>query len=128
MNGIIFLLAWLVGTLAVRVGLPLVWRRTRIGVMVRILLSGALAYLLLVAMFGALEWYLEVRLDAVDLNKDGVFDFQESTPAQQELFDRLVNDSGRNLIRLFGLPVLLLLAACTEVCLNVVRAVRKRLA
>jgi hypothetical protein len=126
MNGILFLFSWLVGTLAVRVGIPIVSGRARIGAIGRTLSSAVLAYLLLLALFGAFEWYLEFKLNAFDLNKDGVFDFSESTPAQQELFDRLVNDSGRNLLRVFGFPVLLLFAACTEACLTLVRALRKR--
>jgi hypothetical protein len=126
MNGVLFLLSWLIGTLAVRVGAPLVWRRAQFGAFGRILLSAALAYLLLLALFGGVEWYLEYKLNAFDLNKDGVFDFSESTPAQQVLFDRLVNDSGRNLLRVFGFPVLSLFAACAEVCLTLARVLRKR--
>lgn len=121
MNGILLLLSVLVSAFAVNIGLPMVAGRARIGAIGRVLIRAVLAYLLLLALFGGLEWYLEFKLNAFDLNMDGVFDFSESTPAQQELFDRLVNDSGRNLLRFFGFPVLLLLAACAEACVILVR-------
>lgn len=114
MNTLTLTLAWLFGVLAVSVGVRL-WRiNSRVQPRWRILLTAGVAYMFLLVAFEAYEWYLDARLDAFDLNNDGVFDLQEMTPLQQEVFKLITNDSGRNMMRLFGFPAFLLASVCAE--------------
>lgn len=106
MNIFILFMSWVSGSLAVVAALRFMGRkefiRKRWIFLVKILVS----YLVLLLLFEIYEWYLEFKLQSYDLNQDGIFQLTESTVAQRVAFDELINDSGRNLLRLCGLPLL----------------------
>lgn len=87
--------------------------------MAKILVS----YLLLLLLFAIYEWYLEFKLQSFDLNQDGMFQLMELTVAQRVAFDDLINDSGRNLLRLCGFPLLTVLAIMKILLVSIVKKI-----
>jgi hypothetical protein len=76
-----------------------------------------LACVFVLVCFHALDVHLAANLSAHDKDGDGVFSPWEQTAAQQQDFDLLVNDSGRNFLKLVA-PVLYLLLSAIALSLS----------
>ena len=64
------------------------------------------------------EAYLEYAIGKFDLNRDGVIDGTESTQAQQDLTNVLINDVGRKFMLVFAPVVFALLSSLIWVFLR----------
>lgn len=105
MNIFIFFTSWIFGSLAAVLVLRFVQRKKPIGNRWFFLIKILVVYCVLLLAFEMYEWFLEFKLQSFDLNHDGIFQMTELTVAQRVVFDELINDSGRNVLRLCGLPL-----------------------
>lgn len=112
MNTAIFLLCGFLGWLLV--GLIKVFLRKVFGcnvppVFSRIAFAIASSLLIFLA-YHFYEFFLQSRLSSFDLDGDGVFSPLEQTPEQEVAFENLINDSGRNFVKVLGVVVYWLIA------------------
>lgn len=70
-------------------------------VFVRIAFS-VVSSVLLLLVYHFYEGVLQTRLSLFDLDGDGIFSPAEQTPEQEVAMDNLINDSGRNFVKVLG--------------------------
>lgn len=71
--------------------------------------------LLLLLAYHFYESVLQSRLSSFDLDGDGIFSPPEQTPEQEVAFENLINDSGRNFVKVLGVVVYWLIAILSAV-------------
>ena len=112
------------GLLVAPVVILFVWTRV-VSRPISLLLMYLVVFMVIYTGVVGIAWSVDARLEAelqqYDLDADGIFSEEEQTPAQQEAFDRVINDLGRNLAPLTGIGIAADYAALVVVTVVVVR-------
>ena len=76
-------------------------------------------YILLILNIQLHDIYLNYKLNLFDINHDSIFSILEQTKEQQKYFSLVINDSGRNLVFIWGL----IFAAISTILLYLIKSI-----